>query len=115
MFGQNSSVVRPTSSSSQTPLNALQKAILRGQHDVAKVLTENGANIYAVDGTGNNILHLAVQSRNATLVLFVIRNGINVDDTNMLGHTALHIAVELGSLEIIKLLLSAGADTEIKS
>ncbi|PVH93806.1 ankyrin repeat protein, partial [Periconia macrospinosa] len=93
----------------------LQKAILRGQHDVAKVLTENGANIYTVDETGNNILHLAVQSRNSTLVLFALRNGINVDDVNVLGHTPLHFATEQGSLEIIKLLLSAGADTEIKS
>jgi ankyrin repeat protein len=108
-------MTRPTSSSSQTPLNALQKAIFRGRHDVAKVLTENGANVYAIDGTGNNILHLAVQSRNSTSVLFALRNGINVDAINMLGHTALHVAIDQGSLEIIKLLLSAGADTEIKS
>ncbi|KAF2844364.1 ankyrin [Plenodomus tracheiphilus IPT5] len=111
----NSSMTRRASFSDPTPLTALQKSILRGQHSVAKLLAENGANIYVEDRMGNNILHLAVQSGSLTLVLFALRNGIDVNDTNMLGHTALHVAIERNDLEIIKILLSAGADIESKS
>lgn len=115
LFTNDSSMTGSMSISNLTPLSALQKAVLRGQADVAKLLVENGANVLAVDDMGNNILHLAVQSKNSNCVLFAIRNKINVDEANILGHTALHIAIEQGSFEIIKLLLSAGADTEIKS
>lgn len=114
-FGQNPLLAQPAISPNSTPLNALQKAISRGQINVAKLLAENGANVYVIDDNGNSILHLAVQSGSSALVLFALRNNINVNDINMLGMTALHVAIERGDLDIIKLLLGAGADTELKS
>jgi hypothetical protein len=112
---QNASATRPATTFDTTPLNALQKAVLRGQTSVVKLLAENGANVYVVDEQGNNILHLAVRSGSSPLVLFAFKNGINVNDTNIMGHTPLHIAVEREDLAIIKILLGAGADVEIKS
>ncbi|EOA81486.1 hypothetical protein ACJQWK_11033 [Exserohilum turcicum] len=111
----NPLLAQPAISPNSTPLNALQKAISRGQINVAKLLAENGANVYVIDDNGNSILHLAVQSGSSALVLFALRNNINVNDINMLGMTALHVAIERGDLDIIKLLLGAGADTELKS
>ncbi|KZM28779.1 hypothetical protein ST47_g50 [Ascochyta rabiei] len=114
-FSGNASTTRPARSSESPPLNALQKAVLRGQNSIAKLLTENGANLHVVDRNGNNLLHLAVQSGNSASVLFALRNGINVNETNALGLTALHIAIEREDLDTIRLLLGAGADMEMKS
>lgn len=56
------------------------------------------------------ILHLALKSRNQTIVPFLIAAGANLDATDKLGHTPLFIAANQGDLTAVQLLTSAYAD-----
>lgn len=61
-------------------------------------------------------LHDAIRKKNLKKVRYSITAGANVNEIedNDAGKTLLHVAVETGSVEIIKLLLDAGADVKIK-
>ncbi|PSN64610.1 ankyrin [Corynespora cassiicola Philippines] len=96
-------------------LNALQKAVIKGRYNIAKLLVENGADVYTVDDYGNSILHLAAQFGHAPLVSFALSHCLNVNGINIEGDTPLHVAVEHNYAEIVRMLIRAGADIEFKS
>jgi ankyrin repeat protein len=105
-------------SSPSTPsqnLNALQKAVIKGRYNIAQLLVENGADVYAVDDYGNNILHLAAQFGHAPLISFALSHCPNINDINLAGDTPLHMAIEHNHPEIVQILIRAGADMEFKS
>lgn len=104
-----------TETTSTRGLNALQKAVLSGNSVIARLLIDNGAEIYVLDELGNNIIHLAAGTGDAGMVAVVLETHSEVNKPNLLGNTPLHIAVESGHEEVVQLLLKAGADMELRS
>ena len=64
-------------------------------------------------------LHAAARNGNAELVQDILegRNGqakVSINSQNSTGQTAMHLAAKWSRLNVIKLLIEAGADMEIK-
>jgi uncharacterized protein len=90
-------------------------------------LLKSGADINAVDKNGVTALHHAVRFRNAKLVKVLIEHGANANQAcRRSGSTPLHRAVtttgapgsagkRLETIQIIELLLAAGADPSIRN
>lgn len=98
-----------------------------GQRKRLIALLHAGADIHATDKNGVSALHHAVRFRSPTAVRTLIEHGANVNQVcRRSGSTPLHRAVtatgapstggKLGeTLEIIQLLLAAGADPSISN
>lgn len=114
---QGRSSASTSSSHSTLPpgLNALQKAVIKSRDSIAELLIENGAEVYIVDEYGNTILHLAAQYGHASLISFGLSHCVNVNAINVAGETPLHVAIEHDFVEIVDMLVRAGADMEFKS
>lgn len=87
-----------------------QKAI---NTSVAQMLIEAGADVdTATPGqSGKTFLHCAAEWNDRALIDFLIKHGANVNTTDENeGYTALHYACRKGSLDIVSMLLAAGAD-----
>uniref|UniRef100_H2YS48 Uncharacterized protein n=1 Tax=Ciona savignyi TaxID=51511 RepID=H2YS48_CIOSA len=65
---------------------------------------------YQHPGTGNTILHLACERRDAEMVKLFCRKGSLVNVQNKEGITALHIAAAMGDIPIIETLYTYKAD-----
>ncbi len=68
------------------------------------------SDINATSHDGENALHLAVQWEDFVAAKELISAGINIDQHGDLGHTPLHEACIKGNLEMVKLLVQAGAN-----
>ncbi|WOB06893.1 ankyrin repeat domain-containing protein [Piscinibacter gummiphilus] len=68
------------------------------------------SDINATDLSGENLLHLAVAWENHSIAAELLKAGININQHGDLGHTPLHEACAKGDLEMVKLLVHAGAD-----
>ena len=79
---------------------------------------ENGANINAVDTSGNTALHIAISNSTFKNVKYLVEKGINIHLKNDFGDTALMYACK-GSYkkyyEIIKLLIEHGVNINEKN
>ena len=101
---------------------ALMEAAGRGHTDVVRVLLDKGADTNAVDQAGNNALLRSLQADNIRDVEEFVKSrlevarvllqakGLNINAQNLDGETALMRAVRLENVEMIKSLLSKGAD-----
>ncbi len=67
-------------------------------------------NIDGVNCEGENALHLAIAQNNVFISKYLIDTGININQPGDLGQTPLHMACSFGYMEIVKLLVEAGAD-----
>lgn len=88
-------------------------ACYRGNHDVAKFLIENGANLNYVSINGTALMACVFKSE-FELVDELISKKTNVDLTDGKGMTALMLAVQFTNVEMVKKLVKAGASKEIK-
>ena len=83
-----------------------------------KINSDSLRQLNQVQGLGLTILHTAVVANDQTVVKALISRKINLDTKTTSirnsGLTALHIAVQEEFVEIVELLLKAGADKEIK-
>lgn len=89
----------------------LHDTIYYGSHRVLDALINNGLNIHYLNGDGLSALHLAAQNNHLHLMNLLIeeyRIGINNRYQN--GDTILHFAIRKGLLDVVKWLLSRGAD-----
>ncbi len=57
----------------------------------------------------------AVALGKADLVAAAVAKGCNVDETDCEKNTCLHLAVEQGSIDIVRILVEAGADLTAKN
>ena len=83
-----------------------------------KINSDSLRQLNQVQGLGLTILHTAVVANDQTVVKALISRKINLDTKTTSirnsGLTALHIAVQEEFVEIVELLLKAGANKEIK-
>ena len=88
-------------------------ACYRGNHDVAKFLIENGADLNYVSVNGTALMACVFKSE-FELVDELISKKTNVDLTDGNGMTALMLAVQFTNVEMVQKLVSAGANKALK-
>jgi len=99
----------------QVENTALIKACENGSLDIAKVLVDAGANINLKSKAGFAPLYMAVDKKHKPIVEYLISKGVNVNEKNGLDNgSALYLASYNGSLEIVTMLVDAGADVHLK-
>ncbi|MBN1233308.1 MAG: ankyrin repeat domain-containing protein [Candidatus Coatesbacteria bacterium] len=87
-------------------------ALRNGKKEVANLLIEKGANIFAVDKMRNSVLHYAVEGDQSEIICELIRKGIDVNLKGQANFTPLFLACDLGHIESVKVLLENGADID---
>ena len=94
---------------------ALMIASVKGYVDVARVLLEQGADASRADiFSWTPLMRAVYEDRPHIVRLLLTRNTAGVNTPGEKGMTALHLAVLKRDPELVKLLLAAGADPDIK-
>eukprot|EP00252_Welwitschia_mirabilis_P006979 TRINITY_DN1795_c0_g1_i2.p1 TRINITY_DN1795_c0_g1~~TRINITY_DN1795_c0_g1_i2.p1 ORF type:complete len:828 (-),score=105.40 TRINITY_DN1795_c0_g1_i2:276-2759(-) len=88
----------------------LWEAISGNHKSLARLLHENKGRLGAENE--GNLLCSAVQNKNRSVLLELLKNGANVNATNTQGLTALHIAMSEGCADMVNDLLQSGADMD---
>ena len=87
-------------------------AARRGHDQVVAALLKRGANVEAVTDHHWTALHLSSYHGHEKVVSALLRYGANPDSTQE-GMTPLFLAAEKGRMDVLKLLLAAGADLTV--
>lgn len=82
--------------------------------EIAKLLVQAGADINYVDGTGYNALRIAAEQGDVDMVRGLLALGAD-PDASSLNQTALYTAVMWDHVEIVQMLLDAGANPNIRT
>ncbi len=91
-------------------------AIRSGNPEVVKyILDRFGNTVKAIDGAGNSLLHYACKQNNTEIVKMLLDRGLSVHTRNNRKETPLFNAVRYSSMNVIYLLIKAGATFEIKN
>ena len=100
------------------PINgttALMFAAQDGKHEIARDLLLRGASVNYQAVNGRTALHSAVQEESAATVNLLLEFGANVHLTSTNDKsTPLHVACGHRNLNIVKMLVNAGADVNAK-
>ena len=86
-----------------------------GNVGAAKLLLDNGANVYVRDDRGQTPLHRASDGNHVDVMRLLLQHGVCMDAQDNGCSTALHLASDLGGLEAVKLLLENGANPNIRN
>ncbi|MDR0516829.1 MAG: ankyrin repeat domain-containing protein [Fibromonadaceae bacterium] len=103
--------------SGYTPLHA---AVMSGYVEVSKFLVSVGADVNAKDNNGDTTLHIAAMNDGTAMndghevTQFLASVGADVNMKNKGGVPPLYTAIITGKIEIIKALISSGADVKAK-
>lgn len=89
--------------------NAMERAALRGQTEIAKLLVQGGLPLNERTSAGSTYLSDAALKGKKDVVQLLLDHGADVNAANQTGGTPLHDAALSGNPEIIKLLLDHGA------
>lgn len=96
--------------------NALHWAVEKNNRKVAFILVNHGININEVDNKGQTPLHIACKHENSRrMLLLLLDEGAQLNVTDKQGYTPLMIATINGHIELIKILLSYGADIFVET
>jgi ankyrin repeat protein len=79
------------------------------------MLIRSKADLNAVNGKGETLLHIAVKSGRLAHAMLLVHYGAPLDIQDHRGETPLHIAVKKGHLKLIGLLIGCGADSAKKT
>ena len=93
-------------------------AIEYGHTEIANLLFAAGSHLYYFDASVRTALHIATREQNVEIVRLLLTqlgswDGININLQDRVGRTALMHAAYSGNLEIVDMLLSAGAEPSL--
>lgn len=88
-------------------------ACYRGNQEVAQFLIEKGADLNYISNNGTALMACVFKSE-FLLVDELIKKSVNLDLTDGNGITALMLAVQFKNVEMVKKLLNAGANKQLK-
>lgn len=93
---------------------ALINPAMNGSAEMIQLLVSWGVDVGATDIYGNTPLHYAARSKNAKAIEILVGAGAGVNRANEEGVTPLReaLSIQPGSLEVIKILLNAGANLD---
>lgn len=95
----------------------LHDAFFLSNYNFAEILIEKDANYCIPNNDGNTALHLAIKSKNISLIKEMLQHTsklkINIVDKE--GNTPLMLAAESGNIDVVKLLLEAKAKTSLRN
>ena len=104
---------RPSASTSPSDVNLqLDDAVWRGPLETVRDLIAKGANVDAVDSSGDPLLFEAVWRGHVEITRLLVEAGANVDAVDSSGDPLLFEAVWRGHVEITRLLVEAGANVD---
>lgn len=83
--------------------------------NLIREIEENPQLLNFKDPLKRNLLCIAARNGHATICEYLINKGVPVNEIQHTGNTALHYAANYGQLEVVKLLLNYGANTNIKN
>jgi ankyrin repeat protein len=114
LIAKDPEFVRTIFKSGWTPLHA---AAFGGNAAAAEVLLKAGAeiNARAKNKFENTPLQVSLLTQSREVARLLIKHGADVNDQQAEGITALHEAAQSGDLEMIRVLLAAGADPHLRS
>lgn len=115
LFSQPNKTLSKTFSNGENEAHCIQYLILNNllTINMAKLLFDNGVNIFAKDIYNSTSLHYAVYNSDYELSKFYIENGVDVNTINRNRNTPLHLAVYKDNKYLVKLLLSNQANLDI--
>ncbi|MGB1259649.1 MAG: acyltransferase family protein, partial [Akkermansiaceae bacterium] len=91
-------------------------AVATGDEEVVHEFLENGGSVHTLHPEVQcSLISVAAMHGRAEMVVYLIENDADVNQLNSDGSTALHGACLFGRAEVVRFLLSCGADHEIKS
>jgi len=91
-------------------ISAKLKAFIDKVRALPSFETVDFQDVNSTNSEGENALHVAVLWKETEVVRMLIKEGINIDQPGDLCHTPLHEACSSGNMEIVKILVEAGAD-----
>ncbi|MCZ2340468.1 MAG: ankyrin repeat domain-containing protein [Bacteroidales bacterium] len=86
------------------------EAILDGMNRLPPDDRQEILNNFGFNSSRKNVLHLAAERGDPTIVTQLANTGMEVDDTDLSGNRALFYAITNGHVEAVKALITAGAD-----
>ena len=94
----------------------LHLAALGGHLPTIEALIKGGARVDLRNAYGQTPLDAAAETPNCIAIArALIDAGLNVNAQDLLGNTPLHGASYMGNIELVKLLIAAGADLDLQS
>ena len=92
-------------------ITALHYSVIKGNFEIFKLLKKFGANLDAVTNTGKNIMHLAAESNQTSMMIHLYLNEAqDITSVDENGSTPLHWACYYKAEECVKYLLHLNAD-----
>ena len=96
-------------------ISAYYYTIIGDCYNLINIIEKNINLIYFKDPLERNLLYLAARNGHTSICEYLINKGIKVNEIQKTGSTALHGAAYYGQENVVKLLLSYGAKTNIKN
>lgn len=92
-------------------LTALHYASSNGNIKMMQLLKQYGAKIEAITNTGKNVLHIAAENNQPSMIIYCVMNEpLDIFSVDENGSTPLHLACYSGSFECVNYLLSLNSD-----
>lgn len=108
LFTQDTTEVTPP-----TLEDLLIVAVQKNQLSQVKKLVSEGADVNAIDPSGNSVMHIAVEKNSKPLLTFLIEKGAAIDGRNSLGETPLYYSIGKNKTTSFNYLLANNANIEI--
>ena len=92
-------------------ITALQYSVIKGNVEIFKLLKKFGANLDTLTNTGKNIMHLAAESNQTSMMMYLfLKEAQDISSVDENGSTPLHWACYYKAEECVKYLLHLNAD-----
>ena len=107
-----SELIRTKANPSKGKQSPLSLAISRGYGDIAEILIDAGADINALDESGNTPLTLSAGFEKLEIARSLIEKGADVNKKDSKGFSPLSIAIINQDYDMAQMLIAAGATTD---